>query len=124
MLVVLLIAVILESLPCGAVCNFAGDGETFRRTFSYFSLTPFGYANFAPFLTAILTCVLLILGVVSLFKESVRLQKAVSVISVCAAVISFAPILYGVSYYSLVGLLISLALVGCAVISVLQGKHA
>lgn len=37
------VALILEILPFGAVCNFANpDGEPWRETFSYFSLTPFG----------------------------------------------------------------------------------
>lgn len=47
------LAFVLELLPYGAVCNFANpDGKPWRRTYSYFDLTPFGYANFAPFLTA------------------------------------------------------------------------
>lgn len=57
-----LAALILELLPNGVVLNFANpEGEPWRHTYSYFSLTPFGYANFGPFLTAILTCVLLAL---------------------------------------------------------------
>ena len=45
-----LVALILELLPNGVVLNFANpDGEPWRRTYSYFSLTPFGYANFGPF---------------------------------------------------------------------------
>ena len=49
-----IVTLILEILPYGAVCNFANpEGKPWRMTFSYFDLTPFGYANFAPFLTAI-----------------------------------------------------------------------
>ena len=37
-----LIALVLEILPYGAVCNFANpEGEPLRRTYSYFDLTPF-----------------------------------------------------------------------------------
>lgn len=51
------IALILEILPFGAVCNFAVSPErTQRKTFSYFSLVPYGYANFTPFITAVITC--------------------------------------------------------------------
>ena len=49
-------ALVLELLPWGAVCNFANpNGAPWRRTFSYFSLIPFGYANVGPFLTGVLT---------------------------------------------------------------------
>lgn len=58
-----IIAFVLELLPYGVVLNFANpEGEPWRRTYSYFSLTPFGYANFGPFITAILTCALLAFG--------------------------------------------------------------
>ena len=56
------VALILEILPFGAVCNFANpDGEPWRETFSYFSLTPFGYANAGPFITAVITCIVFVL---------------------------------------------------------------
>jgi len=43
------LTIVLELLPFGAVCIFAtSPTERVKETFSYFSLTPFGYANFAP----------------------------------------------------------------------------
>ena len=52
------LTIVLEALPMGAVCTFAiSPTERVRETFSYFSLIPFGYANFAPLITAILTVV-------------------------------------------------------------------
>ena len=52
------LTIVLEALPMGAVCTFAiFPTERVRETFSYFSLIPFGYANFAPLITAILTVV-------------------------------------------------------------------
>ena len=52
------LTIVLELLPLGAVCIFAtSPTERVKETFSYFSLTPFGYANFAPLITAILTVV-------------------------------------------------------------------
>ena len=50
-LLFLVSAFILELLPYGTVLPFA---VTLRRAFSYFGLTPFGYADFPPFLTALL----------------------------------------------------------------------
>ena len=61
-LVLPIISLILEALPYGAVCIFASSPtEKHRETFSYFDLTPFGYANFAPLLTAFITCLVFIL---------------------------------------------------------------
>ena len=60
-LCILLCTLVLEILPYGAVCSFANpEGAPRRVTYSYFSLTPYGYANFAPLITAVLTCVLLL----------------------------------------------------------------
>ena len=72
---------ILELIPNGAVLNFANpEGDSWRRTYSYFSMTPFGYANFGPLFTAILTCVLIILVCVSWFKFSKRLNRIIMII--------------------------------------------
>ena len=61
-LVLPIITLILEVLPYGAVCIFASSPtDRIRETFSYFDLTPFGYANFAPLFTAIITCLVFIL---------------------------------------------------------------
>ena len=106
-----IVTLILEILPFGAVCNFANpDGAPYRYTYSYFSLTPFGYANFAPFLTAILTCVmlLLLLGYVTFDRGGLR-QKAKTV-STVATVLSLCPLLLGAVYYSLLGAVITLCL--------------
>ncbi|MBQ8880024.1 MAG: hypothetical protein IJY69_04200 [Clostridia bacterium] len=50
---------ILEALPYGAVMYFANmGGKSIRSTYSYFDLPPFGYANFSPLLTAVITGIL------------------------------------------------------------------
>lgn len=105
------VAVVLEALPFGAVLNFASpDGEAMRHTYSYFSLTPFGYANVAPLFTAVLTCVLLLLAIVSLFKAHRALCIGVTVVSATAVVVSLLPLLFGIRFYSFVGALITLVL--------------
>ena len=110
------LAFVLELLPYGAVCNFANpEGEPWRRTYSYFDLTPFGYANFAPFLTALLTCALLVLLIVSIVTKK-QMRAPMLSVSVIATLLSLAPLLLGVSFFSLVGAMISLALFGASIL--------
>ncbi len=113
-----ILALILETLPFGAVCVFApSPTERVRKTFSYFSLTPFGYANFAPFLTALATCVMLLLAVLILVKKSGKIMRALFAVSVIAAILSLAPLLFGLEYYSVCGGIITAALALEAVLS-------
>ena len=66
------LTIVLELLPLGAVCIFAtSPTERVKKTFSYFSLTPFGYANFAPLITATLTVAIFLLSLFSLKKKGV-----------------------------------------------------
>ena len=102
-----IISIILEVLPYGAVCNFATPEKTIRQTFSYFSLTPFGYANFGPFITACLTCILLLLSVLFFTKFSGKIKKIAPVISGISVATSFMPLFFGFNYYSVVGGIIS-----------------
>lgn len=104
LLVFVILALVLEALPFGAVLNFAQEsGEPLRQTFSYFDPIAFGYANFGPFLTALLTCVLATLGVISLFKASRLLSTCTSGIALIALLASLAPLLYGRSYFTVLG---------------------
>ena len=122
MLCTTLIALVLEILPYGAVCNFANpEGKPWRRTYSYFDLTPFGYANFAPFIVALLTCVLIILIVLSLVSKK-KMKAPILAVSAIATVLSLAPLLYGIRFFSVVGALISVALALTAVIAFIKEK--
>ena len=104
--------VILELLPYGAVLNFANpDGEPFRETFSYFSLTPFGYANFGPFLTAVLSVVILLHILVSVLFKTDKLWKGVKVEAAITSVLSLLPVAYGFEYYTGIGFAITILLV-------------
>lgn len=108
--VILLIVLLSEVLPNGVVLNFANpEGEPWRRTFSYFSLTPFGYADFAPFITAILTVMLLILSIIFLVKKK-SINSVFKIISGTTAVISVFPMLYGVEYITITGIVITVLL--------------
>ena len=107
-----IITLVLEILPYGAVCNFANpEGEPWRRTYSFFDLTPFGYANFAPLLTAITTCVILILLFVYLFIVNPRIITATRALLCVGIVLSLCPLLYGISFFSVVGVLITVSLI-------------
>ena len=122
MLCTTLIALILEILPYGAVCNFANpEGEPWRRTYSYFDLTPFGYANFAPFITAILTCALIILIVVSLIIKK-QMRTPILAVSAIATVLSLAPLLYGIRFFSVVGAFITVALALTTAVTFVKDK--
>ena len=108
-----LVALILELLPNGVVLNFANpEGEPWRRTYSYFSLTPFGYANFGPFITAILTCVLLVLVVIYLFKPRKELNTAILNVSGFATAASLMPLMFGFDYITVFGIIITILLAG------------
>ena len=81
------LTIVLELLPLGAVCIFAtSPTERVKETFSYFSLTPFGYANFAPLITATLTVAIFLLSLLSLKTKGVL--KALFVLSIITVNIS------------------------------------
>ena len=113
----LLSALVLEILPYGAVLNFGNpEGDTWRKTYSYFSLIPYGYANFGPLITAVLTCVLLIIIILSIILKK-DWNKTISVISVIATLTSLAPLMFGFSNFSIVGAMISACILATFVIS-------
>lgn len=108
----MVIVLILEILLYGAVLNFSNpEGEPWRKTFSYFSMTPFGYANFGPFITAILSCVMSVLLLVYLLKQTPKCLVVCKVLSVIATVTSLMPLMFGLSAFSIVGVMIFLLLV-------------
>ena len=88
------------------------------QTFSYFSLTPFGYANFAPLITATLTVAIFLLSLFSLKKKGVL--KALFVLSIITVVISLLPLMYGLNYYTLVGAFITVTLVIESILAKIQ----
>ena len=116
-LILPVVTLILEIIPYGAVCNFARpatDGSIghFRQLYSYFDLTPFGYANFSPLITGIITCIITLLVVVYCITGNQKwAQKAKNILYVCT-VFSLGPILLGIRFFSVVGGLITASLIG------------
>ena len=108
-----IITLILEILPYGAVCIFAtSPTETIRETFSYFDLIPFGYANFAPLFTAIITCLIFVLLLIFCIKGNIGMAVKAKNILYVAIVMSLGPLIFGIEYFSLVAGLITLSLIG------------
>ena len=111
------VALILEALPWGAVLFFSNpEGDAWRRSFSYFSLTPFGYANFAPFITALLTCAILALSVIFVIGQRKNIYTVAMMLSTVAFIVSLMPLLYGIRYFSLIGAGISALLLCNAIL--------
>ncbi|MBR6521036.1 MAG: hypothetical protein IKT47_00035 [Oscillospiraceae bacterium] len=115
-LILPIITLILEILPYGAVLNFARpatDGSIghFRELYSYFDLMPFGYANFAPFIAAIISCLVFLLVAIYCVKGNIRVAAKARNILYVAAVMSLGPLVLGVRYFSVVGGFITLTLI-------------
>ncbi len=105
------ILIFLEALPVGAVLNFVEDGgETVRKTFSYFSLVPYGYANFGPFLTAVLTVILTVFTSISLFISKRWLRTACTLLSAAAVITSLLPLVFGAGYFTPAAVIITVIL--------------
>ena len=116
-LILRVVPLILEILPYGAVLNFARpatDGSVghFRELYSYFDSTPFGYANFAPFITAVMSCVIFLMLLIYCVTDKRRFAVIARNILWGCAVVSLGPLVLGVRYFSLVGGLITLTLIG------------
>lgn len=110
-LILPVIILILEILPYGAVCNFANpNGEPWRRTYSYFSFIPFGYANSAPLLTAMMTCIVTALLIVYCYKGKESIAMITQVVLCIAVILSLCPLFIGTNYFSIVGALITFSL--------------
>ena len=111
LLVLPLTALILELLPSGVVLRFANpEGEPWVRTYCHFDLTPFGYANFGPLITAVLTCILLLLVVIYLIKPRKGLNTAIMNVSGFGALAAFAPVMFGLEYLTVIGIVVGLLL--------------
>ena len=117
-----LLAIVLETLPTGSVMYFGNpNGEPFRQTFSYFDPIHWGYADFAPNVTALLSCALLILAAVNAFVHGKKLSRTMTVLAVIAAVCSLLTFVLGGT--TLIGAGISVLLILTTVLSFVNGKN-
>ena len=67
---------------------------------------------FGPFITAILTCILLVLVAVYLFKPRNGLNTAILNVSGFATAASLMPLMFGFDYITVIGVIITLLLAG------------
>lgn len=122
----MLLTIICELLPYGAVLRFPDEpsGAVYRQLFSYFDPTPYGYANFGPFLTALLSVVLAVLLAVLLFvpKPLAKLSAAVRVLNGLTLVTSLMPLMLTWRYYSVLGGIITLLLLAAFVTEWIAAK--
>lgn len=104
-------AFILELLPAGVVMRFASpDGLLPPQYYSYFNLLPFGYGDFTPLFTGLLTVVALITAALALLLRgrAGRLRGAAFVCSALALVLSLFPLLlFGRTYMTWVSYTVS-----------------
>lgn len=116
------LVIVLEIIPTGVVCLFSDDnGVTIKKTFSYFDLTPYAYGDFAPLITALLSCLTLILCIVYCLQGRRSINSAISIFSLFAAFISVTPIIYDT--YTIVGVIISAGLMTTFTLSVLEKRR-
>ncbi len=97
-------ALIFEMFPDALMLPFAsGPNQWVTKTFSYFSLTPFGYAEFSPILTGVLTIIIIVLSAINLIqaRKALKLQNADFICAIIAFVFSILHLLkYGAAYMS------------------------
>lgn len=111
-----------EIFTKGAVCIFATPEKTIPEYFSYFSLTPYGYANFGPFITAVLSCVLFVFAVLMFTPLSGRIRKAVRIVSLISVITSLLPlIMFGFNYFNIFSYIISTLLIIQFIITIKKG---
>ena len=113
-------AVVIQILPLGAVLRFgitAQDGTvSFSfENYSYFDITPFGYAMFKYMICAVLTAIASLLSIVRTVTRS-RRQTPVTVLSAIALAMSLIPYIFGA--YNIFTIIVSVLLAAVVALSV------
>lgn len=123
LLCILIAALVLEALPNGVVIYFANpEGDPYRETYSYFSLTPYGYANIFPLITAVMTCILLLLLIISIILKK-DLSKSAAIIAGTASALSLCPLpLFGTDEFTAIGVAISICLIAVTAVASFMGR--
>lgn len=91
--VAVLAAVVLQALPISAVLVFKGPTYYNRNFYSCFDLMLWGYANFSPGLSAILTVAVLIMLAITLLGKKDTLRNSLFVCTILAGLLMLVPLL-------------------------------
>ena len=115
-------AVVIQILPLGAVLRFgitAQDGTvSFSfENYSYFDITPFGYAMFNYMICAVFTAIASLLSIVRTVTKS-RRQTPVTVLSAIALAMSLIPYIFGA--YNIFTIIVSVLLAAVVALSVVM----
>ena len=113
-------AVVIQILPLGAVLRFgitAQDGTvSFSfENYSYFDITPFGYAMFNYMICAVFTAIASLLSLLRTVTRS-RRQTPVTVLSAIALAMSLIPYIFGA--YNIFTIIVSVLLAAVVALSV------
>ena len=122
------ITLILEISPFGAVMKHAHISPElsisyYKTTYSYFDLIPFGNANFAPLLTAIVTCIIIVLLIIFCLTDNTVVLKPAKAFLIIGTVFSLCPLLLGIEFFSTTGALITISLLAESILIFLTAKR-
>lgn len=110
-LIILVIILVLELLPYGAVMSYTQpEVGTMTKTLSCFSLISFRQGNVYPLITAILTCIMLVLSLIYFVKPIASLgliMKAILLVSILTSIAPIRYLLYSVGSGAISALLIA-----------------
>ncbi len=103
------IIILIELLSNGVVLIFApSPTERVQETYSFFSLTPLGYGNIFPVITAILSVSILILSILYFIIQKRDIAKIIYYISIVSFITSLLPMVQGFIYVTFNGVVVSL----------------
>lgn len=87
----MILSIVLMALPKGVPMNFApSPTETVTSYYSYFSPMPFGYGNWFPIITAILSICVVVLLLIGLKRNCISVIKICLGITIIATLLSWA----------------------------------
>jgi hypothetical protein len=124
LLLPLILAFALECHPAGVVMYFMNaNGPDFQDTCSYFNLIPFGYGQCGPLLTALLTCVLIILSIIFIFCFREGIRKVIFSLSIAAVFTSLFQLMLGLRWFTRINAAVTALMLLETGIAFLLGKY-
>lgn len=108
--VMLIAALILQSIPGSAVLIFAGPDYRTAEYFSCFDPILVGYANFMPFLSALVNAVNVLMTLILIIGKKDGLRNKIYICTIVSAVFMLFPVLLSSDYVTLTGYFVVLLL--------------